>query len=294
MAKAVAVFRVSTTRAVVIADNGLNGGGNADGRQQEKQPDADRDTHRGLGHRAADRLGRGEDRQAGEQNGLAEAAGKLLQERGKTKLRGFPRDGPVKTQLAQPQLHRAPFAQGEVVDHHQAGDDLGRSRGDSSSCDPPVEHIDGQRIQDDIQYAAGNGAEHHPLGTAVHPDKQAEAVGCGVEEGAAQHDPEIGQRIGHHRVLRAEGPQQRHREQISQQDQAGAQDKHQKKAVVQDVLRLFALPLSQPQGQQRGAAGAHQHGKGVHKPHGRMGHGGGCNADLSHKVAHKHLVDDII
>ena len=68
--------------AVVIADDGLDGGGNADGGQQEKQADADGDADGCLGHIGGSGFRRGKQGQTAQQNGLRNATGELLEEGG--------------------------------------------------------------------------------------------------------------------------------------------------------------------------------------------------------------------
>ena len=200
----------------------------------------------------------------------------------------------MQPQLPQPQLHGASAAQGEIVDHHHPGDKLGKGGGDGCAGNAQIQGIDGDGIQDDIQQTACDGADHHPPGAAIHPDKQTEAVGNGVERRACQHNPQIGEGIGHDLFPCAEQPQQPFREQISHQDQHRTEQDHQQETVVEDILGFFALSLPQPQGQQGRSAGPHQNGKGVNKPHNRVSHSGGSDADLPHEVAHKYLIDDIV
>ena len=180
------------------------------------------------------------------------------------------------------------------MNDHKAGDDLRKGGGSGGTCNAPVQHIDGNGVQNDIQYAAGDGADHHPPGTAIHPYKHSEAVGGGVEKCADQNYPEVGGRIGHHLIPGAKEPKQRFSKQIAQQDQHDIFQDQQYKTAVQDGFGFIAFSLAQTQGQKGGAACAHQHGKSINDADDGIAYGGGGNAQLPNEVAHKSFVYNVI
>lgn len=151
---------------------------------------------------------------------------------------------------------------GEEMEDPHSGHELGDDGGQRGSLDAHAEHKDKQGIQNQVQHSSNGHREHTCDAEALGVDKVVHAKAHHHKERAAQVNSEVGVRIGIGYIAGAEKIHQRAAENVAQDGKDRTAYKEHGKGICHDLFCLFCLASSPGNGEERGAAGAEQVGKG--------------------------------
>ena len=288
-----ALHAVEFARSVVVADDGLRS--HSDAHHRHEGEHAHRHHHAHNGERAvhAQRIGGAVEHEQVVLDGRGHCVAQLHDRRCHAERADAQSQPRAQSKRRAAKRHGRAFLEEELHDEH-GGDRPRTHRGQAGTAHAAVQNDDEQVAERHV----GSRADEHGAERAVGMPRGADEVVHAERDElqrTARHDGnhEV-LRQGQHRVVGAREAQNGFEGEQGAGPHRNRHEREQRQAVAQNLLGHIMAPLPQPDGRQRVASHAHQHGHGRHGRHGGVGHRGGRQAVRADGMAHIHRVDDVV
>ena len=163
----------------------------------------------------------------------------------------------IGAEVAAGQFERAEVQQ--VVNDHGGAHALGCECGPGRACDAPVEDVDEERVEEDVQHRADERTEKRVIGAAVGAHEEGAGGADHREDKAQRRDPCVRSRVRQYFICAAEQVEQRLRPAEHGDGDQCAAEHHEGEAAGHAAAGLFSFaPAEQQVHDGGGAHAAHQ------------------------------------